>query len=236
MSLVLKTVSPALHYFQITSLIILLVIVRKQIEEAVKNQGGEYRGDLTKEVSHLIALKPSGNKYNFARLWGVKVVSIEWLQQSLERGMTLDETLFDPLLDESQRGRDAWIRRTTSSSSLNKRPRDEDTELVPARKLRRTASAKFSSQNEGIWGDIMGGGFGLSNDTIDPWAEQQKAPQRQSNTIIQSAKVEVADSLAKDMVPQQSLPVMLHPTNPQAIFHQKHFVLRGFTDREASLM
>ena len=212
----------------------LSVVVRKQIEEAVKNQGGEYWGDLTKEVSHLIALKPSGNKYNFARLWGIKVVSIEWLQQSLERGMILDEALFDPLLDESQRGRDAWIRRTTSNSSLNKRPREDDAELAPVRKLRRTASARFSSQNEGIWGDIVGGGFGPSDDTVDPWAEQQRDPQKSSNTVPQSAKVEVADSLAKDVVPQQVLPMTLPPPNPQAIFHNKRFVLRGFTEKEVN--
>ena len=219
----------------IPHLTILAVVVRKQIEEAIKNQGGEYRGDLTKEVSHLIAFNPSGNKYNFARLWGIKVVSIEWLQQSLERGMILDETLFDPLLDESQRGRDAWIRRTTSASSLSKRPRDDDAEFAPTRKLRRTTSARFSSQNKGIWSDIMGREFGISDDTIDPWAEQQGNPQRPSNMAPQSMIEEVVNSLAKDTASQQSLPITLHPTNALAIFHEKRFVLRGFTEKEASL-
>ena len=216
----------------ISRLTVALVIVRKQIEEAVKAHGGEYRGDLTKEVSHLVALKPTGNKYNFARLWGIKVVSVEWLQQSLERGMMLDETLFDPLLDESQRGRDAWIRRTTSTSSLNKRPREGDTELAPARKLRRTASARFSSQNEGIWGDIMGGGFGQSDDTKDPWDEQPRNTVQQINAISQATEAEATNSLVKEVIHSRPPSMSFQVNNDQGIFFKKRCILHGFTGKE----
>ena len=211
------------------------MIIRKHIEEAVKTHGGEYCGDLTKDISHLVALKPAGNKYNYARLWGVKVVSIEWLQQSLERGMILDETLFDPLLDVSQRGRDAWVRRTPSTSSLNKRPREGDAELAPARKLRRTASARFSSQNEGIWGDIMGGGFGQSSDTKNPWDESRRDTVKHADARSEAIEMGSAEIVSKEATPQQPPSMTLQISNDQGIFFNRQFVLHGFTDKEVLL-
>ena len=135
------------------------VVIRKELEETINKNGGEYRGDLSKEITHLIAHTPTGNKYNAAKLWGVRVVSIEWLHQSLERGMILDESLYDPLLPPSDRGRDAWVRKQVSTSPTTKRPREEVIAPAASRKLRRTASAKFESQNDGMWTDIVGGGF-----------------------------------------------------------------------------
>ncbi|MCJ1401207.1 hypothetical protein MMC11_004419 [Xylographa trunciseda] len=149
------------------------LIVRKKLEDAVKNNGAEYRGDLTKEVSHLIAYKPAGNKYNFAKAWGIRVVSIEWLQQSLERGMILDENLYDPQLSPAERGRDAWVRRAISTSSLAKRPRDEEFAPAPARKLRRTASARLSNDNDGIWTDIAQRTSGVTGRREDEWEERR---------------------------------------------------------------
>ena len=147
------------------------MIVRKKLEGAVKSNGAEYKGDLTKEVTHLIAHKPTGNKYNFAKAWGIRVVSIEWLQQSLERGMILDENLYDPQLDPVERGRDAWVRRVVSTSSLTKRPRDEEIAPAPTRKLRRTASARLSIDNDGIWSDIAGGVPNITGPREDEWNE-----------------------------------------------------------------
>ena len=120
--------------------------------------GGEYSGDLSKDVTHLIAYKPVGSKYKAAKTWGIRVVSIEWLQQSLERGMMLDENLYDPLLPAEDRGRDAWVRKQVSTSPSIKRPREDSIAQTTSRKLRRTASAKFESQNDGMWTDIVTGG------------------------------------------------------------------------------
>ena len=132
-----------------------LAAQRQQIIEQVLDNGGEYHGDLTKNVTHLIVNKPEGAKYKHAKAWGLHLVSVEWLQDSLERGMILDEKLFNPEWPVEGRGKDAWNRRRTS---LGKRPREDNVALLDEgkRKLRRTASTKLSSQNEKIWGDIVG--------------------------------------------------------------------------------
>ena len=54
------------------------------IEEKVKANGGEYVGDLSKKVTHLITYKPEGKKYKAAINWGIRAVSIEWLHDSVE--------------------------------------------------------------------------------------------------------------------------------------------------------
>ncbi|KAK4691020.1 DNA replication regulator DPB11, partial [Lecanoromycetidae sp. Uapishka_2] len=127
---------------------------RKRLEDHITDNGGEYRGNLTKDITHLIAKEASGQKYNYAAQWNIKTVSVEWLDQSLERGMILDETLYHLALPVSERGRNAWIRRTPSTTSLGKRSREQELGLGSVRKLRRTASAKLSSQNLGLWADI----------------------------------------------------------------------------------
>lgn len=148
-------------------------VFRKRLEDVIKGNGGQYRGNLTKEVTHLIASTPSGDKYEHAGLWGIKTVSLEWLEHSLERGMILDENLYHPLLPASDRGRNAWIKRAISVSSLGKRAREGDVAQNQSRKLRRTASAKLSSQNDGIWTDIVGGGFGPEDSRESAWGAQE---------------------------------------------------------------
>lgn len=74
--------------------------------------------------------------------------------------MILDETRYDPLLPPQEQGVGAWnrgqvqvsVKRKTATESSNTR----------SRKLRRVASSKLGDQNEGIWGDIIGGGFSSS--------------------------------------------------------------------------
>lgn len=131
---------------------------RASIEEKVKENGGEYVGDLSKRVTHLIVNKPEGKKYLAARKWQIRTVSIEWLNQSIERGMILHEELYDPTLPQENRGKGAWIRRDLKRASLGKRSRDGSAVLLVddgRRKLRKTASMKFTSQGENVWGDIV---------------------------------------------------------------------------------
>lgn len=128
------------------------------IEDKVKANGGDYVGDLSKRVTHLIVNKPEGKKYVAARKWGIRTVSIEWLHDSIERGMILNEECYDPTLPQEERGNGAWIRRDLKKASLGKRSRDGT--AVPLvddgrRKLRKTASMKFTSQGESLWGDIV---------------------------------------------------------------------------------
>ncbi|CZT41048.1 related to S-M checkpoint control protein Rad4p [Rhynchosporium secalis] len=136
---------------------------RLEIAAQVKANGATYEGDLTKSITHLISFRTEGAKYKAAKCWKLKIVSIEWVRDSLERGMILDERLYDPALPPLERGKDAWDKTAPKRRiSLGKRSREETNTSFDGgkRKLRRTASTKLSTQNEQIWGDIVGGGAG----------------------------------------------------------------------------
>lgn len=59
------------------------------------SHGGRYRGDLYKGHStHLIAKETAGAKYDAARKWGIEIITVNWLLQSIEKEKVLDENLF----------------------------------------------------------------------------------------------------------------------------------------------
>lgn len=130
---------------------------RAQLQKNVKDNGGQYFGDLTKDVTHLIAAKPEGKKYEYGMQWQKKVVSLKWYKDTLERGMRLDESRYHPTIPVAEQGIDAWNRKPRTSPQLGKRTREEPAGPEPSRKLRRTASARLGSQNQGMWSDIVGG-------------------------------------------------------------------------------
>ncbi|KAL2877553.1 protein kinase activating protein dpb11 [Colletotrichum sp. CLE4] len=127
---------------------------RNSIIDKIMSNGGAYTGDLTKRVSHLIVRKPEGKKYKAARAWNIRTVSLVWLEQSIERGLILDEQCFDPVLPAEEQGQGAWNRVTPKKASAGKRLRSGAGE-VGQRKLRKTASMKLSSQRDMLWGDIL---------------------------------------------------------------------------------
>ncbi|KAI3329599.1 hypothetical protein F4824DRAFT_506047 [Ustulina deusta] len=130
--------------------------VRAMIEDKVKANGGQYIADLSRRVTHLIVSKPEGKKYDAARRWDLCCVSIEWLHDSVERGMILNEECYDPTLPPEERGKGAWSRRDLRS--LGKRVREEGTDVSSEggrRKLRKSASMRMNSQSNNIWGDIL---------------------------------------------------------------------------------
>ncbi|KAI1206639.1 uncharacterized protein F4807DRAFT_228388 [Annulohypoxylon truncatum] len=133
--------------------------LRSTIERMVKANGGEYLGDLSRAVTHLIVNKPEGKKYIAARKWRIRTVSIEWLHDSIERGMILNEECYDPTLPAEERGKGAWIKRDLKrGASLGKRLRDGvagPSADEGRRKLRKTASMKLTSQKDNPWGDIL---------------------------------------------------------------------------------
>ena len=71
--------------------------------------GAHYEGNLTKSVTHLIAARTFGAKYDRARQWGIKIVSRKWFDDSIERGMVLEESLYDPILPLEEQGKGAWV-------------------------------------------------------------------------------------------------------------------------------
>lgn len=128
---------------------------RQRISELIQTQGAEYHGNLTKQVTHLLAFRTEGPKYKHATQWRLRIVSIEWLHDSIERGMILDEKLYHPEIPVEERGKDAWIRQKLPAARSRKRTRAEDVADEGRRKLRRTASTKLSSASDKMWGDIM---------------------------------------------------------------------------------
>jgi DNA replication regulator DPB11 len=122
----------------------------------------------------------------------MKIVSLEWLQQSLERGMVLDEALYNPTLPIEERGREAWVRLENPSPALGKRARDvEQPQPLNSnrRKLRRAASTKLGFQGDALWAEITTQSFDQGNHDEDEWKE---------------------DNLFKQTTPQDDFPAALH--------------------------
>jgi DNA replication regulator DPB11 len=121
----------------------------------------------------------------------MKIVSLEWFEQSLERGMVLDETFYNPSIPVAERGHGAWDRREFSSPAAGKRTRDAEPSqaLNPfRRKLRRSASTKMGSQSEALWAGITAASFGKQQDDEDDWTEgsvlKQDTPRKHTLTKL----------------------------------------------------
>lgn len=131
---------------------------RDEIAKIITSNGGRFTGDLTRKCTHLIASKPEGKKFTAAKSWNIYTVTLDWLYQSVERGMILDEAKFDPLLPLEQQGVGAWVKQDPRRTSLGKRSRSAVANRPEegARKLRKTVSMKLNSQRKNLWGDILG--------------------------------------------------------------------------------
>ena len=216
------------------------VVYRKELEDLINDNGGDYRGNLTKDITHLIAKEPSGVKYNFAAQWGIKTVSVEWLEQSLERGMILEESLYHLLLPPLERGRNAWIRKSYTTTSLGKRARDD--EIIPpnTRKLRRTASARLSTHNDGLWSEINVGQVKAEEIKVEAWdepekevADHRKSPDAGQSRMPKSAQTSDDYQILKRSHSEAILSSMLCKAPQQeGLFHAKTFLLRGFDKKK----
>lgn len=218
------------------------MVYRKELEDLINDNGGDYRGNLTKDVTHLIAKEPSGAKYDFAAQWKIKTVSVEWLEQSLERGMILEESLYHVLLPPSERGRNAWIRKSFSTNSFGKRARDD--QIIPpnARKLRRTASARLSTHNDGMWSEINGGQVKPEEIKVEAWDEPKKevVDHRESPDVGQvkmSKPVATAagyPTLKKSQSEATLSSILCKAPQQEGLFHAKTFLLQGFDEKKVS--
>ncbi|KAK1970147.1 BRCA1 C terminus domain-containing protein [Colletotrichum sublineola] len=184
---------------------------RTSIIDKITANGGAYTGDLTKRVSHLLVYKPEGKKYKAARAWNIRTVSLAWLEQSIERGMILDEQFFDPVLPPEEQGQGAWNKANPRREFLGKRSRSGVVE-GGQRKLRKTASMKLSSQRDTLWGDILG-----SKPTSEPSAPGDRAD-----------RIEVQDSGVHDR--------MLQPAPDAGIFSACYFFMAGFESWKSKIL
>lgn len=218
------------------------VAYRKDLEELINGNGGEYRGNLTKDVTHLVARVPSGTKYTYAGEWGSKIVSVEWLMQSLERGMILDEKLYNLLLPEAERGQNAWIHKTASITSLGKRAHDEVAAPKRSRKLRRTASAKLNSQNVGLWTDIVSGGTEVEEKRVAEWDDKErddghggmlKTPKAEPDSEVLGVR-EFMNPTDSNQIKPQAVEVLdtARVGRMEGLFQGQRFFLHGFKERQ----
>ncbi|KAI0480918.1 hypothetical protein GGR56DRAFT_296465 [Xylariaceae sp. FL0804] len=203
---------------------------RNMIEDKVTANGGEYVGDLSKKVTHLIVCKPEGKKYAAARKWGIRCVSIEWLNDSIERGMILQEECYDPNLPLEERGNGAWNRKTVQKVSLGKRSRDGTATVAEEgrRKLRKSASMRMSTQRENLWGDIL---VNHSNGDLS----KPNTMQREQST----ASITIADSVdrpAEDIPPIQPPETAGSPFHERGVFSACRFYVHGFSQPKTEIV
>ncbi|KAF3903500.1 hypothetical protein ABW20_dc0109589 [Dactylellina cionopaga] len=203
---------------------------RHIIQKNAEKHGAIYHGDLTKQVTHLVASRPDGKKYTFAKQWGIKIVCLEWFYQSLERGMALDEAYFSFDLPAEERGQGAWIRPTIGKRKLSERegPKgDGRTKSDPARrKIKRAASDRLSSGSETLWGDIMGQVKAPKPERPSEWGSD--APQRSRSKNGSSAPDGELDVPYVNVRASMSVSDF-QPEQPKKMFHDRGFHVHGFT-------
>lgn len=183
----------------------------KEIAEKIQVNGGLHRADLTRSCTHLIVKKPEGKKFSAARSWKVATVTLDWLEQSIERGLILDEEKFDPLLSPEEQGVGAWNKKDAEAMRQKKRSRSM---IAPgqedgARKLRKTASMKLNSQHTHLWGDILG------------------KPTSRENSFAQDS------TPASRALPTAPLPALVAP---KGIFGHCIFYMHGFSAKQREIL
>lgn len=203
---------------------------RGYISTTVEEQGATYHGDLTKQVTHLIAAAPQGAKYLHAKQWGLKVVSLKWFAQSLARGMALDEALYDPTLPEEEQGHGAFKKEPTSRATLGKRVRDSHVgaavgEEPGKKKLRRTASTRLESQSQDVWSQFS------TRESGQPTAE---ANQWQDATSDATSKLPTSER--QSTKPDSAKGSLLIPDAPQGLFCGCFILILGFDDKRTQLL
>lgn len=169
----------------------------------------------------------------------MKIVSLEWFEQSLERGMVLEEALFNPTLPTEERGKDAWVRIEHPSPAVGKRTRDaeEPRPLNPnRRKLRRAASTKLGIQGDALWAEIVTPSGDQGKNVEDEWKEDnlfnQTTPHAESPAIsLNDAEKPYTDDAAKatTQTPAAAVPSRTGEVDQgEGIFQSRIIVIHGF--------
>ncbi|KAK3680986.1 BRCT domain-containing protein [Podospora appendiculata] len=202
--------------------------VREEIANTIRANGGLYTGDLSRRVTHLVVHKPEGRKYLAAKNWGIQTVSIEWVNDSVARGMILDEKYYDPVLPQDKRGVGAWNKKSAKLLSRGKRLREgtATTQDEGRRKLRKTASMKLNSQRDHLWGDILG--KPQSADSMLPAA----APEASDSFAAQSA----ASGAGKSMDTQGTRLSSFGAPDERLLFASCCFYVHGFSAQKTDIL
>ncbi|RHZ68054.1 hypothetical protein CDV55_104983 [Aspergillus turcosus] len=212
---------------------------RNYIQETAVSHGADFRKDLTKSVTHLIARNTEGDKYKFATQWNIKVVTMKWFTDSIERGMVLDETLYHPLLPQEQQGVGAWNR--TAPPAKEKAAEAENSSNPRPRKLRRIASTKLVDQNEGIWGAIVGSGF-ENNELRRSTNSQPKSDNLTSSeiarkaSVVQEVKSFASETTFAEGQGSRQDTSEVRPANNNGFLDGCYFFIYGFSPKQTSVL
>ena len=204
---------------------------RGYISRTVEEQGATYHGDLTKQITHLIAAAPQGAKYLHAKQWGLKVVSLKWFTDSLSRGMALDESLYDPTMSIEEQGKGAVRTMARSRTSLGKRIRDSNVgaavgEEPGKKKLRRTASTRLESQSQDVWSQLSTREGGQAVAEGDRWQDDSVSEMASKGPVSE-----------KEFTRPNSAKVPSHLAEaPHGLFTGCHILMLGFDDKRTQLL
>ncbi|KAJ5120340.1 uncharacterized protein N7515_009728 [Penicillium bovifimosum] len=228
---------PTLHGLKICTTGFSDLSFRSHMQKTTEENGAEYRKDLTKTVTHLIARNTEGEKYKFASQWNINVVSVKWFTDSMERGMILDEQKYHPLIPAEQQGVGAW-NRSLPAARLPSQRESVSTKENPGnprpRKLRRIASMKLVDQNESIWGDIVGTGFDNSTTNElnkDASGRRPEAPR----SAIQAYKSFASETTYSGNT-QTHVPPPAVPSKDNGFLHMTYFLIHGFSSKQAKVL
>ncbi|KAJ5558787.1 hypothetical protein N7535_009332 [Penicillium sp. DV-2018c] len=213
---------------------------RAHMQKTTEENGAEYRKDLTKTVTHLIARTSEGEKYKFASQWNINVVSVKWFTDSIERGMILDEQKYHPLIPAEQQGVGAWNRSLPSprrssqrESAFTKENAGNSANPRP-RKLRRIASMKLVDQNESIWGDIVGTGF-ANNPTNELNKDASGRRPEGPRPAIQAYQSFASETTFSENTQNQVVPPAA-PSKDNGFLHMTYFFIHGFSSKQAKVL
>eukprot|EP01114_Cavostelium_apophysatum_P020793 TRINITY_DN7065_c0_g1_i2.p1 TRINITY_DN7065_c0_g1~~TRINITY_DN7065_c0_g1_i2.p1 ORF type:complete len:1458 (+),score=398.06 TRINITY_DN7065_c0_g1_i2:97-4470(+) len=59
-------------------------VLKSKLERDIVMHGGKFEKDLSKKCTHLITNVPEGKKYMGAKKWGIPVVTLKWVEASIE--------------------------------------------------------------------------------------------------------------------------------------------------------
>ncbi|KAK6594790.1 BRCT domain-containing protein [Botrytis cinerea] len=186
---------------------------RQDIAGKIKANGGEYDGNLTKQITHLISFRTEGNKYKAAKSWGLRIVSAEWLSDSLERGMILNEKYYDPSLPIDERGKGSWDKNKPRINSSRKRAREQS----------------MSGVEEEYMGDIVGSGNQIQVSRSGIWDTSDSFEPAENKQLEKSKEVTPLKAKTLDLVQE---PNQLSG----GIFHECQFWIHGFSAKHTQIL
>lgn len=216
---------------------VLSVTQRQAITQSVSQHGAAYHGDLSKSVTHLVAAVPQGKKYEFARQWGITVVTLQWITDSLRRRMALEGAYYDPTLPTERQGQGAFKEFLPEHVQLEKRARDEEAAQkaseIGRKKLRRTASAKLGSQNLELWQNITAGSDNTPRHVNNNWTDPDATADAARWTEIAPLECQNGNGLAEKARLSTSDVAKLNDRPKQGIFQGRLIYIHGFDSNKA---